>query len=207
LNLWMTTAKRSIKINKHYLTVFWIISIAAVDVITRRNAQLYFDPDKTLWVIKGVLGFTYRTNYGGLFGILSNWKYFNLSSMFISVFILVISFVYYSKLHQYLTLSLRFFFILLTASLLGNLPDHIFLGYGRDWIVWFGPGVANIADYCTFASFFLLPVALILHPEITWKRYKRWACTRSMKVALGLHLFQRKKNDNHTPLTPPNHQI
>lgn len=178
------------KTNKHFLTVFWIIFIAAVDVITRHNAQVYFDPDKTLWVIRGVLGFTYRTNYGGLFGIFHNWSYFNLSSIFVFVFMLVISFLYYSKLHQYFTLSLRFFFILLTASLLGNLPDRIFLGYTRDWIDWFGPGVANIADYCIFAASFLLPVCLILHPELTWKRYKEYSSS-SFKKQLGLHLFKK----------------
>ena len=112
--------------------------------------------------------------------------------------VLGLSFIYYSKLHQYLTLTLRVFFILFTASFLGAIPDRIFLGYARDWIDWFGPGVANIADYCVFASFFLLFIGLILHPEITWERYKRWSCTRSIKIALGLHLFQRKKNDNHT---------
>ncbi len=189
--------KRLIKINKHYLTVFCIIFIATIDVITRNNAQLYFDPGKTDWVIKGILGLTYKTNYGGLFGWGSNWRYFNLSSIFISAFILVISFIYYSKLHQYLTLSLRFFFILLTTSLLGNLPDHIFLGYARDWIDWFGPGVANIADYCTFASLFLLLIGLILHPEITWKRYREYNSS-SLKKQLGFHLFRKAKNDNHT---------
>ncbi len=185
--------KRLIKINKHYLTIFWIVFIAVIDVITRHNAQLYFDPDKTFWVIKGVLGLTYRINYGGLLGLGSNWSYFNLSSIFISVFILVISFVYYSKLHQYLTLSLRFFFILLTASLLGNLPDHIFLGYARDWIVWFGPGVANIADYCTFASFFLLFIGLLLHPEVTWKRFREYNSS-SLKKQLGLPYMQSSRN-------------
>jgi len=185
------------KINKHHLTVFWIIFIAAIDVITRNNAQLYFDLDKTFWVIQGALGLTYKINHGGLFGVGSNWRYFDLFSIFTSAFILIISFVYYSKLHQYLTLSLRFFFILLTASLLGNFPDRIFLGYARDWIVWFGPGVANIADYCAFASFFLLFIGLILHPEVTWRRFREYNSS-SLKEQLGFHLFQKTKNDKDT---------
>jgi len=189
--------KRLIKINKHYLTVFCIIFLATVDVITRNNAQLYFDPDKTIWVIKGVLGLTYRINYGGLLGLGSNWRYFNLSSIFVSAFILIISFVYYSKLHQYLTLSLRSFFILFTASFIGGLPDLIFLGYTRDWIDWFGPGVANIADYCAFASLFLLVIGLIFHPKVTWNKYKEYSSS-SLKKQLGLHLFQKTKNSKDT---------
>jgi len=190
--------KRSIKINKHYLTVFWIIFIATIDVITRNNAQLYFDPDKTIWVIKGILGLTYKINYGGLFGVGSNWRFFRISAILFNFLFLALPFVYYSKLHQYLNLPLRSSFILFTASSLGSLPDIIFLRYTRDWIDWFGPGVANIADYCGFASFFLLIVGLILHPYVTWERYKKWSTTRSIREELGLHLFQKTKNDKDT---------
>ncbi len=185
--------KRYIKINKHYLTVFWIIFIAAIDVITRYNAQLYFDPEKTFWVIKGVLGLTYKINYGGLLGLFSKWKFFNIFNIFISTFVLIISFIYYSKLDQYLTLSLRSFFIFFNASFLGALPDRIFLGYTRDWIDWFGPGVANIADYCGFASYFLLFVGLFFHPEITRKRFREYNSS-SLRKQLGLHLFQKTRN-------------
>jgi len=189
--------KSLMKINKHYLTIFWIIFIAAIDVITRNNAQLYFDPDKTFWVIKGVLGLTYKINYGGLFGVGSNWRLFRIFLIMLGFLFLALSFIYYSKLHKYLTLSLRSFFILFTGSILGALPDRIFWGYTRDWIDWFGPGVANIADYCIFASLFLLLIGLLLHPEITWKKFREYNSS-SIKKQLGLHLFQKTKNDNHT---------
>jgi len=182
------------KINKHHLTVFWIILIATIDVITRNNAQLYFDPGKTDWVIKGILGLTYKTNYGGLFGWGSNWRFFGVFDLMLGFLVLGLSSIYYSKLHQYLTLTLRVFFILFTASFLGAIPDRIFLGYARDWIDWFGPGVANIADYCAFASLFLLFIGLILHPEVTWRRFREYNSS-SIKKQLGLHLFQKTKND------------
>jgi len=118
--------KSLMKINKHYLTIFWIIFIAAIDVITRNNAQLYFEPDKTFWVIKGVLGLTYKINYGGLFGVGSNWRLFRIFLIMLGFLFLALSFIYYSKLHKYLTLSLRSFFILFTGSILGALPDRIF---------------------------------------------------------------------------------
>jgi lipoprotein signal peptidase len=189
--------KRIININKHYLTIFFIIVIAAIDLITRHNAQLYFDPNKTIWVIKGTLGLTYKINYGGLFGLGSNWRFFRIFDILLGFFVLMLSFLYYSKLHQYLTLSLKSFFILFTASLIGGLPDRIFLGYTRDWIDWFGPGVANIADYCAFASLFLLVIGLILHPEITWKKYKEYSSS-SLKKQLGFHLFRKTKNNKDT---------
>jgi len=84
--------KRLIKINKHYLTIFWILFIAAVDVITGHNAQLYFDADKTFWVIKGVLGLTYRVNYGGLLGFGSDWEFFRVFILILG-FLLLISFI------------------------------------------------------------------------------------------------------------------
>jgi lipoprotein signal peptidase len=183
--------KRLIKINKHYLTIFCIVFIAAVDVITRHNAQVYFDPDKTFWVIKGVLGLTYRINYGGLLGFGSDWRFFRIFVLILGFLLLICGFFYYTKLHRYLTLSLRSFFILFFASVLGGLPDRIFLGYTRDWIDWFGPGVANIADYCGFASFFLLIIGLILHPEITWEKFIKFNSS-SLKKQLGFHLFQRR---------------
>ncbi len=189
----MNTMKRSIKINKHVITVFCILLIAAVDVITRRNAQVYFDPDKTLWVIRGVLGLTYRINYGGLLGFGSDWRFFRISALLLSFVLLFLAFLYYAKLHRYLTLSLRSFFILTVASILGGLPDRIFPGYTRDWIDWFGPGIANIADYCGFAAFFLLIIGLILHPEITREKFIKFNSS-SLKKQLGLHLFQKGNN-------------
>jgi lipoprotein signal peptidase len=189
--------KRLIKINKHYLTIFGIIFIAAIDLITRHNAQLYFDPDKTFWIIKDMLGLTYKINYGGLFGLGSNWRFFQIFDILLSFLVLALSFIYYSKLHQYLTLSLRSFFILFTASFIGGLPDHIFLGYTRDWIDWFGPGVANIADYCVFASLFLLVIGLILHPEVTFNKYKEYSSS-SLKKQLGVHLFRKTRNNKDT---------
>jgi lipoprotein signal peptidase len=185
--------KRLMKINKHYLTVFWIVFIAIIDVITRNNAQLYFDPDKTFWVIKGVLGLTYRINYGGLLGLGSNWRFFRISALIFGFLLLFLAFLYYTKLHRYLTLSLRSFFILTVASILGGLPDRIFLGYTRDWIDWFGPGIANIADYCGFAAFFLLIIGLILHPGITREKFIKFNSS-PLKKQLGFHLFQRSNN-------------
>jgi lipoprotein signal peptidase len=187
--------KRSIKINKHFITIFCILFIAAADVITRHNAQLYFDPDKTYWVISGVLGLTYRINYGGLLGFGSDWRFFRISALLLSFILLFLAFLYYTKLHRYLTLSLRSFFILTVASILGGLPDRIFLGYTRDWIDWFGPGVANIADYCGFASFFLLIIGLILHPEITWEKFRKFNSS-PLKKQLGIYLFQNSNNND-----------
>ena len=188
--------KRSIKINKHYLTIFWIIFIAAMDVITRHNAQLYFDPDKTSWFIRGVLGLTYRINYGGLLGFGSDWKFFRVFVLILGFFLLLCGFFYYTKLHRYLTLSLRSFFILFFASILGGLPDRIFLGYTRDWIDWFGPGIANIADYCGFAALFLLIIGLILHPEITWEKFREYNSSPLAKQ-LGLPFSQETKNNGN----------
>ncbi len=190
--------KRLIKINKHYITVFCIIFIAAIDVITRRNAQLYFDPDKTFWVIKGVLGLTYRVNYGGLLGLGGKFRFFRFFILLLSFVFLILSFIYYSKFHRYLTLSLRSFFVLFIASILGGLPDRVFLGYTRDWIDWFGPGVANIADYCSFAALFLLFIGLLLNPELTWKRFREYHSS-SLRKQLGLGYMQssrKRKQDN-----------
>lgn len=184
------------KINKHCLTIYSIIFLATLDIITRNNAQLYFDPEKTVWIIKGVFGLTYRINYGGLLGVGSNWRFFRLFSILLSTSILTLFFVYYSKLHQYLTLTLRSFFILFIASFLGSLPDRIFLGYARDWIAWFGPGTPNLADVYVFTSYFLLFIGLILHPDVTWKVFKRWCCLSSIKEQLGLHLFRQVENRN-----------
>lgn len=182
-------------INKHRLTIYCIIFLAALDIITRNNAQLYFDPGKTVWIIKGVFGLTYRINYWGLLGFARNWRFFRLFSILLSFLILVLSFAYYSKLHQYLTLTLRSFFILFTASALGGLPDRIFLGYARDWIAWFGPGTPNLADVYVFTSYFLLFIGLILHPDVTWKGFRRY-CSFPVKKQLGFHLFQKRRGEN-----------
>ena len=184
------------KINKHRLTIYCIIFLAALDIITRNNAQLYFDPNKTIWIIKGILGLTYRINYGGMLGVGSNWRFFRIFSILLSTSLLTLFFVYYSKLHHYLNLLLRSFFILDVASLVGHLPDRIFLGYTRDWITWFGPGTPNLADVYFFTSYFLLFIGLILHPDVTWKVFKRWCCLSSAKNQLGLHLFQKGRGEN-----------
>lgn len=168
------------KINQHRIVLYSIILLALIDIITRNNAQLYFNPGKTDWVIKGVLGLTYKINYGGILGIGKNWKYFKHLNLLIRILILIILPIYYLKLSYYLNLTLKSFFILHLASVIGGLPDLIFLGYNRDWIVWFGPGIANLGDYYSFASLFLLVAGLLLNQDLTWERFKKY-CRSSLK--------------------------
>ncbi|MDD5528800.1 MAG: signal peptidase II [bacterium] len=181
-------------IKKHSLVIVLMIIILILDQITKSLAQTNLTPNKIVWLLKGIIGLNYRTNYGLNFGLGSNWRFIYPIKISGLTILLFIPFAYYIKLFPYLTNLLKAFFAFFMASHLGDLLE-LFLtgGYRRDWLQLFQPITTNLTDIYLFVSFALLLVGLIKHPNIGWEKTKKHLSRLSMKDA-----FSPFRNDKKT---------
>jgi signal peptidase II len=126
---------------------------------------------ESVYVIPGVLRFTYVENDGAAFGMLDDhrWVFLVLSTVMIIALIFYI--VKYKPSSKWVMTSL----ILIVGGGIGNMIDRILLGYVIDFIdfcafpqLW--RWVFNIADSAVCVGTFMLSVWLIID---TVKEYKR----------------------------------
>jgi len=137
------------KIKKHdYLFIFIALALIVLDQITKVMIRNFMVKGESFTLIKNILYLTYVQNTGAAFGILQNTV---ILLMWFSVIALGFIFYFYDRMH----------FVpraLLTAGIVGNLIDRIFLKYVTDFIDFrFWPAF-NVADSCLSIGVILLLV-------------------------------------------------
>jgi len=167
-----------------------IVFIIVTDQITKQLVMANMQLGQSIDLIPGVLRFTYITNSGSAFGMLSNarWVFMVLSVVGISA-IGVYTVMYADKLGRPVVIMLS----AICGGGLGNMVDRLFYGetFGNGKVVDFidfcafpnlWKWIFNFADACVTVSCGALVVLLIVQ-EV--KRLKRESKTRRQTVAEG----------------------
>ena len=154
--------------------MLWIILLVLIifaDQLSKWLVVALLQGKESVYVIPGVLRFTYVENDGAAFGMLDDhrWVFLVLSTVMIIALIFYI--VKYKPQSKWVMTSL----ILIVGGGIGNMIDRILLGYVIDFIdfcafpnLW--RWVFNIADSAVCVGTFMLSVWLIID---TVKEYKR----------------------------------
>ena len=154
--------------------MLWIILLVLIiftDQLSKWLVVALLQGKESVYVIPGVLRFTYVENDGAAFGMLDDhrWVFLVLSTVMIIALIFYI--VKYKPSSKWVMTSL----ILIVGGGIGNMIDRILLGYVIDFIdfcafpqLW--RWVFNIADSAVCVGTFMLSVWLIID---TVKEYKR----------------------------------
>ena len=154
--------------------MLWIILLVLIifaDQLSKWLVVAYLQGKESVYLIKGVLRFTYVENDGAAFGMLDDhrWVFLVLSTVMIIALIYYI--VKYKPQSKWVMTSL----ILIVGGGIGNMIDRLLLGYVIDFIdfcafpnLW--RWVFNIADSAVCVGTFMLSLWLILD---TVKEYKR----------------------------------
>ena len=154
--------------------MLWIILLVLIifaDQLSKWLVVALLQGKESVYVIPGVLRFTYVENDGAAFGMLDDhrWVFLVLSTVMIIALIFYI--VKYKPSSKWVMTSL----ILIVGGGIGNMIDRILLGYVIDFIdfcafpqLW--RWVFNIADSAVCVGTFMLSVWLIID---TFKEYKR----------------------------------
>lgn len=154
--------------------MLWIILLVLIifaDQLSKWLVVALLQGKESVYVIPGVLRFTYVENDGAAFGMLDDhrWVFLVLSTVMIIALIFYI--VKYKPSSKWVMTSL----ILIVGGGIGNMIDRVLLGYVIDFIdfcafpnLW--RWVFNIADSAVCVGTFMLSVWLIID---TVKEYKR----------------------------------
>ena len=154
--------------------MLWIILLVLIifaDQLSKWLVVALLQGKESVYVIPGVLRFTYVENDGAAFGMLDDhrWVFLVLSTVMIIALIFYI--VKYKPSSKWVMTSL----ILIVGGGIGNMIDRLLLGYVIDFIdfcafpqLW--RWVFNIADSAVCVGTFMLSVWLIID---TVKEYKR----------------------------------
>ena len=154
--------------------MLWIILLVLIifaDQLSKWLVVAYLQGKESVYLIKGVLRFTYVENDGAAFGMLDDhrWVFLVLSTVMIIALIYYI--VKYKPQSKWVMTSL----ILIVGGGIGNMIDRLLLVYVIDFIdfcafpnLW--RWVFNIADSAVCVGTFMLSLWLILD---TVKEYKR----------------------------------
>ncbi len=154
--------------------MLWIILLVLIifaDQLSKWLVVALLQGKESVYVIPGVLRFTYVENDGAAFGMLDDhrWVFLVLSTVMIIALIYYI--VKYKPSSKWVMTSL----ILIVGGGIGNMIDRLLLGYVIDFIdfcafpqLW--RWVFNIADSAVCVGTFMLSLWLIID---TVKEYKR----------------------------------
>ena len=154
--------------------MLWIILLVLIifaDQLSKWLVVALLQGRESVYLIDGVLRFTYVENDGAAFGMLDDhrWVFLVLSTVMIIALIYYI--VKYKPQSKWVMTSL----ILIVGGGIGNMIDRLLLGYVIDFIdfcafpnLW--RWVFNIADSAVCVGTFMLSLWLILD---TVKEYKR----------------------------------
>ena len=82
----------------------------------------------------------------------------------------ILFYKYYNSIYR-TSLIADFTFILFFAGNLGNLTDSLLLHYVRDFIIWPGPGIPNVADVYANAGIVCLILEVFKNPQIDTKDF------------------------------------
>jgi lipoprotein signal peptidase len=180
-------------IKKHSLVIVLLITLLILDWITKSLAQTNITHNETVWLLKGIIGLSYRTNYGLNFGFGSNWRFIYPLKISVLIILLFLGFAYYVKLLPYLTNLLKVFFAFFIASHLGDILGMLVRVYTIDWLRVCNLLTTNLTDIYFFVSLGFLVVGLIKHPDIGWERLKKFLRSNGSIKDLLSPLRNKKK--------------
>lgn len=154
--------------------LYWaiMISVVALDMITKFISYAKLRLVDTVPIIKGVIHFTYVENRGAAFGMLKDhrWVFISISSVVIAA---IIAYLFLGHADSRL---MEVSLCLLAAGGLSNMIDRVSLGYVVDFIDFrlINFAVFNVADSCVCIGAGLMVLYLILEmkKEIEQKRTK-----------------------------------
>ena len=149
------------KIKMYIIDIILMISLIAIDQITKYIAVIRLKNNSAFSLIDGVLEFNYLENYGAAFGMLQNQKIF---FVFISVvFLVVIAFVILKMPADKKYIKLHILLIMIGSGAIENLIDRIRLNYVVDFIYFslINFPIFNFADICVTVSTFLLIILVL----------------------------------------------
>ena len=154
--------------------MLWIILLVLIifaDQLSKWLVVALLQGKESVYVIPGVLRFTYVENDGAAFGMLDDHRWVFLVLSTIMIIALIFYIVKYKPSSKWVMTSL----ILIVGGGIGNMIDRILLGYVIDFIdfcafpnLW--RWVFNIADSAVCVGTFMLSVWIIID---TVKEYKR----------------------------------
>ena len=154
--------------------MLWIILLVLIifaDQLSKWLVVAYLQGKESVYLIKGVLRFTYVENDGAAFGMLDDhrWVFLVLST------VMIIALIYYIVKYKPQSKWVMTALILIVGGGIGNMIDRLLLGYVIDFIdfcafpnLW--RWVFNIADSAVCVGTFMLSIWLIID---TVKEYKR----------------------------------
>lgn len=161
------------KVNKKaFFIVFNIILLFSTDQLTKYFASENILPGQIVFEYLG-FGLTYAKNYGLVFGIGEELGFIRLFSNAIQIFLIpigILFFKYYVSNYRKSIIA-EWTFILFFSANIGNLTDSLYLGYVRDFIIWPGPGIPNMADVYANLGIMFLIFEVIANPQINTKEF------------------------------------
>ncbi|NLT50147.1 MAG: signal peptidase II [Ignavibacteria bacterium] len=172
------------KVNKKAFFMFFnIILLYSADQLTKYFASENILPGQIVFKYLG-FGLTFAKNYGLVFGIGEELGFIRLFSNAIQIFLIpigILFFKYYVSNYRK-SLIAEWTFILFFSANIGNLTDSLYFGYVRDFIIWPGPGIPNMADVYANLGIMFLIIEVIVNPQI------------NTKVFFGLKKTSQKNN-------------
>ena len=132
-----------------------MVGIICADQLTKWLAVIYLqgEPSFPLW--KDVLHFTYATNEGAAFGMLSNQRWVFMLFSSIAIIALLVYLFYFRPKSKYVKITLA----MIIGGGIGNMIDRCWLGYVIDFIDFtlIDFAVFNVADsFVTVGAFMLM---------------------------------------------------
>ena len=160
-------------INTRY-SLFLILILFSLDQLTKYLVASSVELDKILFSYWG-FGITFKMNKGFVFHLFEQYEWtiiVSITSRVLLLPIIILAYRFYKfnyRSSNLITMS----FVFIIAALLGNVIDQIFLGYVRDFIIWPGPGIPNLADIFADISIIFLITEFIKNPQIDNKSFLR----------------------------------
>ena len=150
-----------------------IISLIALDQVTKSLVRAHFALHESRPVIRGFFSLTYVQNRGAAWGILAGWRVALVALAAVMLFVLA---RYREKIFGSRIIG-RVSFVLLFAGIIGNVIDRVWLGYVVDFLDFY-IGINhfpafNVADSCICVGvglYMLASLALGNREEGTGKR-------------------------------------
>jgi signal peptidase II len=139
------------------ILIIVFIFFLLLDQLSKGYIISHFNICQSVPVLKGVFSFTYVTNKGGAFSILSK---FPVLFMILSTLLLILGIIFYKKLitsHVIIQLSSG----LILSGALGNLIDRIRFGSVVDFIDFYFWPTFNVADIAISTGACLLIIKLL----------------------------------------------
>ncbi|AOT68428.1 signal peptidase II [Geosporobacter ferrireducens] len=139
------------------MNYFLIITLLALDQITKYMVKNRFMVNESIAIIENVFHLTYVRNFGAAFGILKHQKLFFIVLTTAVLIGIIIFLRKQPRIHSIVKFSLS----LIVSGAVGNLIDRVAYGYVIDFFdfrIW---PVFNIADMAIVIGAFLLSYYLI----------------------------------------------